>query len=167
MPLVHRSEASRWPASRAESAPPNAGIRDSGSVVTAITRPVALSPSQAGACRSAGPVWGVLRVHNRAQCADKRRVISRPLRSTRVPFGPPLAAVAIALLALAAAGPARASTWTVTLAPKSGTGKDTYIRQGFSTQTNGSSTTLLVQGGSGATNTSTLVEFPLPSLAGL
>src|SRR5258706_7361890 len=101
-------------------------------------RRVALSPIQARACRSAGPVWGVLRVHSRAQCADKRRVISRPLRSTRVPFGPPLAAVAIALLALAAAGPARASTWTVTLAPKSGTGKDTYIRQGFSTQTNGS-----------------------------
>ena len=39
MPLAHRSDASRWQASRAESSGPNAGISDSGSVVTAITRP--------------------------------------------------------------------------------------------------------------------------------
>src|SRR5262245_11289416 len=39
MPLVQRSDASRWHERRADAAAPSAGINESGSVVTAITRP--------------------------------------------------------------------------------------------------------------------------------
>src|SRR5947208_1653667 len=39
MPVVHRSEASRWQASLADASGPSAGISEIGSVVTAITRP--------------------------------------------------------------------------------------------------------------------------------
>src|SRR5262252_2866186 len=39
MPVVHRSDATRWHASRAERSTPSAGMTESGSVVTAITRP--------------------------------------------------------------------------------------------------------------------------------
>ena len=69
MPLVHRSEASRWQASRAEAAGPRHGITESGSVVSVITRPApsrttAQSPPTAGPTSTSGraaPRWGAIR----------------------------------------------------------------------------------------------------------
>src|SRR5262252_4545639 len=54
MPVVHRSDAIRWHASRAERSRPKAGITESGSVVTAITRPAPMR-TIAASCPARGP----------------------------------------------------------------------------------------------------------------
>src|SRR5262245_54724716 len=54
MPLVQRSDASRWQESFAESAAPSAGMSESGSVVSASTRP-APTFTTAQSCPMRGP----------------------------------------------------------------------------------------------------------------
>jgi len=55
MPLVQRSDARWWQESRAEAAAPSAGSSESGSVVTAITRPAPIRTT-AQSVPSRGPV---------------------------------------------------------------------------------------------------------------
>src|SRR5439155_25431602 len=92
MPLVHRSEASRWQASRADAAGPRHGIIESGSVVSVITRP-APSRITAQSPPTPGPTSTSARVAPRCGAIRRSKAAGESLPRAVAAMGGPQASL--------------------------------------------------------------------------
>src|SRR5262249_55097056 len=92
-PVVHRSDAIKWHASRAERSRPSAGITDSGSVVIAITRPAPIL-TMAASCPARGPTATSGRAAPRNGATRRANASGESLPSAGAPAaaGPPASA---------------------------------------------------------------------------